>query len=529
MSRTHPIAAVAIVHCHFERGGVTQVVQNHAKCLLPNTHVVLVSGGRTSGLSSELTDQVVPIRIPELDYDRLHVDDGKESIESQARRLAETLDGELRTSGMDPNTSVLHWHNHSLGKNAASPLVIGALAEAGWRLMLQIHDFAEDQRPENYLHLHLSHADLDRVLYPHHPRISYAVLTAGDRDTLTLSGIDPGRVHVIPNSVDLPAIDAERSAAMNKISRAFGVDTSAKWLLYPVRGIRRKNVGEFLLICHLLHRSNPGEFWGSLTLRPTTPVEAASYDRWKSIAARYAANVVFDTGHHPDITFADNLAACHCVVSTSVAEGFGMAFLEPWLANRRVVARDLPTVTSGFIAEGLELDELYPAMWIPGDPDWIARMNDRWRQSLEQAWSIVPESVRPQIDSSSVSQTAGHRSANDCLDRIDFARLTPEDQIAVLRRIQDDGDFADAIALANRPILTAIQSDGDDVKTNRNRERVEKRYHARVQLEQLENAYQELWDSSLSACTRVGEPPSTRMIDLVNHSHPFFPCRVETL
>lgn len=521
VSLTPPVKAVAIVHCHFERGGVTQVVQNHVACLLPNTSVVLVSGGRTSGLDSDLLGRVASIVVTELEYDSLQPDAAETPLEVRARATSMLLGDQLHANGLNPSDSVIHWHNHSLGKNAAAPLVIAFLADAGWRLLLQIHDFAEDQRPANYLYLIQNHETLDRVLYPSHPRISYAVLTVGDAEALIGHGIDSSRVHVIPNSVSLPPSQRDRPAAMQKISRAFGVDPNSKWLLYPVRGIRRKNVGEFLLWCQLLHRRNPGEYVGSLTLRPTTPVETASYDRWKQVASRWVPNLVFDTGQHPDVSFTDNLAACHCVLSASVAEGFGMAFLEPWLVNRRVVARDLPAVTAGFADEGLRLDDLYQAVWIPGDRDWVRQMNERWQRSLEQAWSLIPKPMRPDL--------GGLQPQESIDDRIDFARLTTDDQIGVLQRIAIDTGFADAIVSANERIIRAIESPGDESSIAHNRTIVENRYHADVQVEQLQAAYGELMSHRVVVNPDVETEDRLRMIDLVNHSHPFYPCRVEEL
>ncbi|TWU03985.1 glycosyltransferase family protein [Neorhodopirellula pilleata] len=544
-----PIRAVAIVHCHFEPGGVTQVVQNHVKCLVQDTRVVLVSGPRTSGLRRFANENVAAFILDSLEYDshRVQESQGHEFTDLAATEMFNALDRGLREHGLDPSDSIIHWHNHSLGKNAASPLVIARLAQAGWQILLQIHDFAEDQRPTNYRHLieqllpaetsDLQRDRLDRLLYPRHPRIHYAVLTVGDADVLIDSGIDATRVHLIPNSVDLPGCQLDRPTAMRKISDAFGVSAESRWLLYPVRGIRRKNIGEFLLWCQLLHRTNVAAAHptdviepcvGALTLRPTTPVEAASYDRWHQVAHDLVPNVVFDAGEHPDVSFIENLAACHCVVSTSVAEGFGMAFLEPWLVDRRVIARDLPAVTGGFAREGLRLTNLYGSLWIPGPADWITRMNRRWREQAIQAWASVPDTMRPDM-------TFLHGSPEESellTDRIDFARLHPVDQIDVIRRVSKDDAFALAVAAMNQAVLDAIESVGDDANIAHNRMIVESRYQADVQREQLHCAYRQT--STESRChvenaSLVDPPFRPRVIDLVNRSHPFYPCRVESL
>ncbi len=53
------------------------------------------------------------------------------------------------------------------------------------------------------------------------------------------------------------------------------------------------------------------------------------------------------------------LTAAHALVTTSVAEGFGLAFLEPWLANRPLFGRKLPEVTEGNKKAGVNLASLY--------------------------------------------------------------------------------------------------------------------------------------------------------------------------
>ena len=82
---------------------------------------------------------------PRLQYDTQPVDESAE--------LAGQLRRQLSALGFQPDQTVLHVHNHSLGKNASLPGALRLLAEDGYALLLQIHDFAEDCRPRNYCHL----------------------------------------------------------------------------------------------------------------------------------------------------------------------------------------------------------------------------------------------------------------------------------------------------------------------------------------------------------------------------------------
>lgn len=553
---------VAIVHCHFEPGGVTGVVQNHVDCLRSGKEresigkIVLVSGQRVSGIRKSTLAHADAIQIPQLDYDALAIDglpsakssSGQpESEESQSpkssferikgfqrsdarhgsvagQRLFELLDATLRHEGLRPEDSVIHWHNHSLGKNAGAPFAIAHLANAGWRLLLQIHDFAEDQRPENVQHLleqtgATRSSTLDAILYPSHPNIAYACLTAGDADVLKEYGFPQSRVTTIPNSVRLPPGEmSSRETAIAKVAAAVSIAPTSKWVLYPVRGIRRKNVGEFLLVCQLL----PDGFIGGLTLKPDTTLEAESYERWRAVAKAYVPNVIFDAAHHDNITYADNLSACHCVLSTSVAEGFGMAFLEPWLASRRVVARNLPTVTSDFAAEGVRQPDLYEGVWIPGEAAWVAEMKRQWSAAREQAWASLPADVQPrELDADAVTGRS---------DAVDFACLPPSEQITTIRRSATDASFRKSIEELNTDLISSITADPPSDLIESNRQTIAIRYSPEVQCELLTNCYRALTSGSAEELNLIPTLPRSddvRMMDLVAGSHPFYPCRVE--
>ncbi|MEM9368230.1 MAG: hypothetical protein AAGD07_19720 [Planctomycetota bacterium] len=512
---------VAILHSHYESGGVTAVVQNHVACLADGdaiTDILLLSGKRQSALTSATRSQTAVASIDGLDYDSLVATDAP--VQTRADELARRIRQVLDDHGFTPNESVLHWHNHSLGKNAATPLVVRRLSESGWRLLLQVHDFAEDQRPENYGYLREQYAasdsgTLDGVLYPTGMGVAYATLTRGDRDALTTWGLNEGSVHVIPNSVSLPVDEMPSfQTAHARVRAAFALPQDAKWVLYPVRGIRRKNVGEFVLLSQLL----PEPFYGALTLRPDTPLEAANYERWRAVANAARVRLVFDAAHHPDIQFADNLSACHCVVSTSVAEGFGMSFLEPWLASRPVVGRAIPMVVGDFDAEGLRWTQRYQQVAIPGTRTWLNEVRREYRASKQRAYASLAPSFRPGLTADEDASSTDH------LDRIDFADLLPKRQVEVIERAARDAAYAQDLATLNQPILDWIQEGPGDDTIQMNLATVRTRFHLDVQRDRLLSAYQCLRNGTRS--TRPSD--GGRMVDIIDRSHPFHPCRVET-
>jgi hypothetical protein len=54
-----------------------------------------------------------------------------------------------------------------------------------------------------------------------------------------------------------------------------------------------------------------------------------------------------------------------CVITTSVKEGFGFSFLEPWTAGRTVIGRRIDYVCKDFEEAGVRFDKLYSEIKIP--------------------------------------------------------------------------------------------------------------------------------------------------------------------
>ena len=96
----------------------------------------------------------------------------------------------------------------------------------------------------------------------------------------------------------------------------------------------------------------------------------------------------FEVGAPGALTFMENLAAADAILTTSLAEGFGMVMLESWLAGRPLLGRDLPEITPDFVRRGLRLDWLRPRLLVP--MEWIGR--DRFHRAVVEAYRQTLES-----------------------------------------------------------------------------------------------------------------------------------------
>ncbi|REJ69273.1 MAG: hypothetical protein DWQ31_05225 [Planctomycetota bacterium] len=433
---------IAIVHYHLNRGGVTQVIANHLRSLSraidegDRWRVLLIYGGRREGWPEDLPRacpqlEIARAEIPGLDYDDGDGGEGgRPDPSATAAQLASELLAALRHHGFTPGETILHVHNHALGKNVALPRLIELLAPELGGTLLQIHDFAEDFRPELYLRLQTAltpdHPErLPAVLYPQGSGVHYGVLNGRDRSILSKAGVAATRLHWLPNPVapfdGLPP----RNVARRKLADHCQIAADTPLLLYPVRGIRRKNLGELLLWSALAD----GAATLAVTLSPLNPTERGDYEAWRQLAAELDLNCRFGIGDSGGLGFAENVAAADALMTTSVAEGFGMVFLEAWLAGRPLVGRNLPEITGDFTEQGLRLDDMYDRLAIP--LDWIG--HDTFRQSLATTYAGVlrqygrREAMPARFDEAFAELVAG--------DDVDFGSLDIPLQRQVLASI----------------------------------------------------------------------------------------------
>ena len=179
---------IAIVHYHLQPGGVTRVIENTLQAWEENgteIEAVALSGRAYPG------DRLANTReIEGLDYSS-----PQDAIDPRilTERLRESARGAL---GQAPD--LWHIHNHSLGKNPSLAAAVSLLAEAGERILLHPHDFAEDGRPGNYLSLR----EVYPRVYPTGSHIHYAALNQRDRSFLAHMLKDsPSPVHLLANAV----------------------------------------------------------------------------------------------------------------------------------------------------------------------------------------------------------------------------------------------------------------------------------------------------------------------------------------
>ncbi len=420
---------LAIVHYHLRPGGVTRVIENAMAALARG------GGGQAIGILSgepappgfSLPDGAAAESVEGLGY-------GADSGATDAAALAGQLE-EAAAAACDGAPDLWHFHNHNLGKNPALPEAVSLLAERGHRLLLQIHDFPEDGRPGNYAALPNRWA-----LYPVGSRVHYAALNSRDLGALGEAGIPSSRLHLLPNPVHLE-FDFSTRERREKPAGA------PRLLFYPTRAIRRKNLGEVLLLAALM--GNSCHF--ATSKAPENPEWLPVYERWRAFASRHDLPMAFAVagetsprdlglGSEEGTGFDVWLGCSDAIVTTSIAEGFGLAFLEPFLLPRPLVGRDLPEITSDMVDAGLRFPGLYERLEAP--LEWVGE--DRLRADLEEAMAGSAREYGRPCGARDV-ETAFTSMVRE--GRVEFGRLHESHQEAIIEAVIGGGREAAARVL----------------------------------------------------------------------------------
>ncbi len=340
---------IAIIHHHLHPGGVTRVIESQVNALqYPGRYELTVHTGDTLHHLAEPFPRAGFFFCESLGYlaDDLSKEQSKKKLEGIIRYLEQVAG----------THDILHLHNLNLGKNPLLTLAAYELARRDVRLVNHCHDFPED-RPQNLAFLAAMIGDFSadsvhNVLYPPFDHYHYIVLTSKDYDRLVEYGIHQHRISLLPNPVTFHQ-KPDRKLPQEKVKKHLGIDPALKLCLYPVRAIQRKNIGEFILLCVLFREQAA---W-MITQPPRNPAEIHGYQRWKEFCKVFHIPVIFEAGNA--IEFQSLMPAVDFCITTSIMEGFGLAFMEPWLAGVPVIGRNISYCTSDLKRNGMQFPLLY--------------------------------------------------------------------------------------------------------------------------------------------------------------------------
>ncbi len=430
---------IALAHYHLKVGGVTTVLRHQVEAIRDACEVVVLTG--------EAPQEPFPaetVSIQGLGYDQ------KEYPHPGPRAVADAMLQAIH-SKWSGGCDLLHVHNPTLAKNRHLLQVLFRLQERGVRLFLQVHDFAEDGRPHVY------------TPHPYPADCHWAVINSRDYRALMRAGLKPGGLHRIPNAVHpLPQPD---TPILPK-----------SYVLYPVRALRRKNIGEAILLSLLFKKAGPLR----ISLPPNSPRDIQSHEKWKQFVHRFGLRVLFDTGFHESL--ASQAAGANFFITTSITEGFGFSFLEPWTIGKSLSGRKLPEICADFEENGLSFQALYDEIRIP--LSWIdaGAFFDRWKDSIQKAarafaYPVEKKAIRVAFE----ALTKDHR--------MDFGMLDEAFQEKVLLKMIESPDAALRLETLNPRLLECASHAPDPRILQANQEAVKTHYSMDTYRQRLLRAY----------------------------------------
>ncbi|MBN1142850.1 MAG: glycosyltransferase family 4 protein [Bacteroidales bacterium] len=367
---------VSIIHYHLNPGGVTRVIESQIagiKSISPETNVQVLCGGANQPLvAHDVTALVEPLLGYSATTDQNEFSQNVNSIMDFFR---------FHRTG----NPVFHFHNPTLGKNPAVTYSAYALASQGVPVVYHCHDFAED-RMNNLSLLNntvpiYSGISLGKVMYPDFPNCHFVVLNSCDYTRILNTGIDASRVHLLPNPVVIQTAPyaTYQAESRNMICKKLNISPTKKICTYPVRLIERKNPGEFILLAALFR--DTAEF--VVTLPPKNPQELPQYEFWKAFCNNNGLKVVFEAGEQ--VNHEELMNISDFCITTSIREGFGMAYLEPWLTGTPVIGRGLSCITADLTKQGVVFPRLYDHIFVKSAGE-VVDFKDVQRE--EQAYII---------------------------------------------------------------------------------------------------------------------------------------------
>jgi hypothetical protein len=218
---------------------------------------------------------------------------------------------------------------------------------------------------------------------------------------------------------------ARQHAARKWLTTQLG-EAAPVWLV-PCRLLRRKNLAEALLLTRWLRP----QAW-LVTTGGVSSADEAAYARQLEAAAETAGwrlrCGLLAGNERGKPTVPELLAASEAVLLTSIAEGFGLPYLEAAAAHRPLLARALPNIAPDLARFGFRFPQAYDEVLIdPALFDWAGEQ--RRQRALFRTWrQRLPRACRGWA-----GQPAGLAALNSARP-VPFSRLTLTAQLEVLRQ-----------------------------------------------------------------------------------------------
>jgi glycosyltransferase involved in cell wall biosynthesis len=424
---------LVIVHYHFRPGGVRRVIELATPNLVAHwperiRGVILATGEAPDpawlqAFRKQLRGTPVKVVVqPTFGY-------VSEQAPDHRRLRRRVVDGLMELIAETRHDTCLIWaHNLGLGRNLdlAHELTFTCHC-CGIPLMAHHHDWWFENRWHHFAAMRepgfRKLASVATAVLAGSPRICHVAINQAD--AAVLEKHFPGLAGWLPNPVEraAPPSAARVQATRDWLKKQLGEDAPV-WLL-PCRLLRRKNLGEALLLACWLRP----EAWLVTTGGVSSAEEQAYADALSSAAQAQGWRLrpgILEEDEIQKPSVPELMAASEAVLLTSLQEGFGLAYLEAAAMGRPLLARELPNIAPDLAKFGFTFPQRYREVSVdPSLFDWRAE-HDRQKRLFAEWKSLMPRAAAKLVGKPALL-AAG---ATPC--PVPFSRLTLSAQLEVL-------------------------------------------------------------------------------------------------
>lgn len=217
-----------------------------------------------------------------------------------------------------------------------------------------------------------------------------------------------------------------------------------------------------------------------ITLPPNSPVDIKSYAGWKTFVSEKNLNVVFDAGLAH--AFSELILSSKFLITTSITEGFGLSFLEPWTGQKILWGRKLPDICHDFETSGIQLDHLYTRFYVPFA--WLdtEKLFDMWRSCVRSAGDTFNFNVEERPIADAFEKIIAQ-------NKIDFGMLNEAFQKQVISCVISDPKKRNILIDLNPFLLSPGKVSNPEALIQNNRQAILNNYNQAIYTETLMNIY----------------------------------------
>jgi len=359
------------------RDGINTVIESLAKEIQrknPKVKIYFIGGEIKKPFLKKATYRVIPELLPK----RTKL--SKEEIQKKGERIAQEL-AEF-TEGIE----VVVIENPFLG-GYHLPAMVGFSIFAkkykpkGTKLFFRIHDFYKDSP------LYLK--EVEKIFSPSEIKgilngegaEGFLVVNRVLGEKLAKEGISKRKIFYLPNGVNekffnQPLKREEKDLIYQKLK----IPKNAKFFLYPVRIVPRKNIEEAIFLTKVLREITKENYLLVVSgkIDENDPQSRAYYQNLKKFKAEESFPIIFTKktlplereydkkGKIKKFSIGDLYQLARAIVMTSQREGFGYPFIECWFSKKIVIGRRIEEVIKDFEKSGLKFWWLYRKFSLAG-------------------------------------------------------------------------------------------------------------------------------------------------------------------